>query len=180
MRVTYTWTEREWREAVALASGRQSRPMLPGFTSALVVLPLIGGAAELIIHIRTQQFTASGTILPLMLTMLTVMAALMAFVSYRSRRRKRQAIQGTMPTGSWEATLQEAGWRFAQADESISPQAPPTHPWTDLAEVRHGDRVIVLMQHDGFHAVPMTSLSPEQSSHLYRLVTRKLRPTASR
>jgi hypothetical protein len=196
MRVTYIWTEQEWREAVALSGSRAARrPTLPGLTWALVVLPLIGGAGELLINLRhAQKITVAGTIIPILLILLAVAVALGLLLATVVRRRKTATIRAGIPFGQWEAVLQESGWRFtghppgeeeaatATKPEPVANLLPAQikqslKPWSEFTDVRHGDRVMVLIHDGGFEALPTSSLTPEQGSHLYRLVTRKLRPS---
>lgn len=54
----------------------------------------------------------------------------------------------------------------------------PLQPWNELTGSRTGERVIVLLHRGGFHAVPTRCMTPEQASHLHRMVIRKLRPSA--
>ena len=114
MRVTYTWTEPEWREAVALSTGNpHRRPVMPGLTWAIILLPLIGGTAEFLVNLRrSHRATLHGTILPLLLILIAIVVALLTLTAYLLRRRKRARIRATMPAGECEAVLQEAGWRF--------------------------------------------------------------------
>ena len=56
----------------------------------------------------------------------------------------------------------------------------PLQPWKELTGSRTGERVIVLLHRGGFHAVPIRCMTPEQASHLHRMVIRKLRPSAGR
>ena len=50
------------------------------------------------------------------------------------------------------------------------------HPWKHVTGSRAGERVIVLLHRDGFHAVPVRCMTPDQASHMNRMVIRKLRP----
>ncbi len=178
MRITYAWTERDWREATAMARRRGNRrPVMPGFTWAVILVPLAGGSGDLISQMRGHgAVTLAGSIVPVLLILFTAVAALVLAVTHVQRRRRDQA-SAHMPTGECEALLQETGWRFQEkAADGQRISTDDLQPWNHLLEARRSERVIVLHSRDGFHAIPTCSLTPEQGGHLHRLILRKVRP----
>ncbi len=175
MRVQYQWTQRDWNEAVALANRREGKreTALPGLTWVVIVIPLIGAAGDLAENLQsTRQFSPADAVMPLLLVTLAVVAAAM-FAAARRQRTRRLRQNATIPAGEQEAILQEAGWCFHNPAEA----ATALRPWSDVRETRRGNRVLVLMLRDGFEALPLGGLTPEQNGHMHRLVTRKLRPS---
>jgi hypothetical protein len=156
---------------VALSQHKaNSQPVVPGLIWVLIALPLIGGAGDLVMTLRrSRSLSLSGSIVPLLLILFGVVAALLAGAVQRRRRRSI----ARMPTGVWQAVLQEGGWRFSDAESAVG----PLREWSEMVAVRQGDRSVVLICLDGFYAIPATALTREQSEHLHRLVARKLRPS---
>lgn len=67
-----------------------------------------------------------------------------------------------------------------EAELPPPPVSKGLQPWSLLTEQRAGERVIVLLHGHGFVAVPIRCMSPDQASHLHRMVVRKLRPAPAR
>ncbi|SEC03733.1 hypothetical protein [Terriglobus roseus] len=184
MRITYQWTEREWDQAVCVATRKATRgTALPGMVYPLIVIPLCGAVGDLISLLRPPgRANLAGSILPLLLLLSAITAGILISVSRLRRRRQRNGAS-PMPDGVREMVLQESGWRFhafgPHADPStLEPLPQRLRPWTELLDARQGSGVIVLLHRDGFEAVPAKSLTPEQAGHLHRLVMRKLKPAA--
>jgi len=188
LRITYEWTEREWDEAVGVATRKPARGApLPSMIYALVGIPLLGAAGDLISLVRASgRVSLAGSLLPLLLVLFALTAAAL-IVARRRRRRQRDGVC-PMPRGTREMVLQEAGWRFtrlqpqallpSEASAGLAPSsgAPlALRSWSDVVEARQGNGVVVLVHLDGFDAVPGRSLTPEQAGHLHRLVMRKMR-----
>lgn len=113
MRIQYQWTEREWREAVALAArsnrGHRAGTPLPGLTVALLAILLLGGVIDLVSTIRTSHgITLRGSLVPLLLLLMAAVAAVLAVLGVR--RRRRISSEHCMPLGQCEVVLQESGW----------------------------------------------------------------------
>ncbi len=177
MRVTYTWTEQEWAEASRLArqADRRARGRsqpLPGTIVALIGIPLVGAVVDLVLAVRQSgQISFRDSMVPLLLGLFALTAAVLAGANYARRKRERPAA----PQGESEAVLLEGGWRVRQVAVSDDTDAA-LRPWSELVGMRRGRRVVVLARRDGFDALPVRVLTPEQGGHLHRLVTRKLRP----
>ena len=174
MRFRYSWTERDWREAVTLASQRKrSGTPLNGMTYVILLVPMIGAMGDVIAEVRQSgQFTRQSAIVPLLLVSCSVISVVLLYLT-RLRAQRRMQAKFAMPTLEHEAILQESGWLVADAGATA-----PLQPWSDVLASRRGASVVVLLRNDGFDAIPTRTLTAEQAGHLKRLITRKLRPAA--
>ncbi|MEG9431158.1 hypothetical protein [Terriglobus sp. ADX1] len=189
MRIVYHWTQREWDEAVRLATERQRRSGgIPGTTFAVILIPLVGASLSGLLSLRREgALVGTGIVIPLLLG-LVGLCVILWIAGMAWKRQRRKATAAPIPTGECEAILQESGWCFrvpqhedATSGINLNAQAEPSlSPWTSLTETRRGNRVVVFLYEGGFSALPIRCLTDDQAGHMQRLITRKLRPQTGR
>lgn len=185
MRVVYQWTQKEWDEAMRLATERQRRRGgIPGTTYAVILVPLVGASISGLLNLRHEgALSSAGTVIQLLLA-LAVFCAILWVVGMVWKRQRRKAAAAPMPTGECEAILQENGWCFRSADQenatNDTQKESSLSPWTSLTGTKRGNRVVVFLHDGGFSALPIRCLTDDQAGHMQRLITRKLRPQAAR
>lgn len=193
MRVVYQWTQKEWDEAMRLATERQRRRGgIPGTTFAVILVPLVGASLSGLVSLRREgALNGTGIEIPLLLG-LAGLCGILWIAAIIWKRQRRKAAAAPIPTGECEAILQENGWCFrvpeCEADTDDTPsgihlnaQAEPSlSPWTNLTGTRRGNRVVVFLHEGGFSALPIRCLTDDQAGRMQRLITRKLRPQTGR
>lgn len=185
MRAVYQWTQKEWDEAMRLATERRRRRGgIPGTTYAVILVPLVGASVSGLLNLRHEgALSSAGAVIQLLLVLAGLCFILwVAGAVWKRQRRKAAAVP--MPTGECEAILQESGWCFRSADREDATKDTQTEsllsPWTNLTGTRRGNRVVVFLHDGGFSALPIRCLTDDQAGHMQRLITRKLRPQTGR
>ena len=202
MRIRFSWTEVEWQEVLRLARERKRRRSLPMLVYGVLAVMLLGVAVDSWhgIHgnttIRFVPFFWATPLLPL-----TIAGGLLASRRLWGRIR-RQRSEPERPDGELELHIGEDGLRCecwpsaaAAADRAdhrregnpgaeaqiIEPrrkapgEAGPLRPWSDWQAARRSRLALVLLGDNCFTAIPIRALLPEQTSHVHRLLRRKLR-----
>jgi|GEM_PF-3271170 len=193
MRVVYQWTQKEWDEAMRLATERRRRrDGIPGTTYAVILVPLVGAFVSGLLNLRHEGALSSAGMVIQLLLGLAVLCSILWIAGVVWKRQRRKAAAAPMPMGKCEAILQENGWCFrvaehenatddATSDIHLNARAESSlSPWTNLTGTRRGNRVVVFLHEDGFSALPIRCLTDDQAGHMQRLVTRKLRPQTGR